>query len=58
MFILCRMTSLLLGRSGGTAKGLCDLALVVASEKGNHVQEAHQAVLHMILEHVDAALPK
>ena len=47
----------LLGRSGGKAKALCDLALVVASEKGNHVQEAHQAILHLILEHVDAALP-
>ena len=46
----------LLGRSGGKAKPLCDLALVVASEKGNHVQEAHQAILHMILEHVDAGL--
>lgn len=46
----------LLGKNGGKAKGLCDLALVVASEQGNHVQEAHQAVLHLILEHVDAAL--
>ena len=47
----------LLGRNGGKAKALCDLALVVASEKGNHVQEAHQAILHLLLEHVDAALP-
>jgi D-sedoheptulose 7-phosphate isomerase len=43
----------LLGRGGGQAAAACDLALVVASDQGNHVQEAHQVVLHLILEHLD-----
>jgi D-sedoheptulose 7-phosphate isomerase len=47
----------LLGRGGGQARQLCDLPLVVASDKSNHIQEAHQAVLHLILEYVDAQLP-
>lgn len=46
----------LLGRGGGKARNLCDLALVVASDKSNHIQEAHQAVMHMILEQVENAL--
>ena len=44
----------LLGRGGGKAATLADLALIVDSPLTNHIQEAHQAVLHMILEHVDS----
>jgi len=45
----------LLGKSGGKCKPLCDIALVVASDQTNHIQEAHQVILHLILEHVDSA---
>jgi D-sedoheptulose 7-phosphate isomerase len=48
----------LLGKGGGKAKGLCDLSLVVDSEQTNHIQEAHQVVLHLILEIVDAQFTK
>ena len=47
----------LLGKTGGKAKDLCDIALIVPSQHANHVQEAHQAILHLILEHIDSLLP-
>ena len=44
----------LLGKGGGKVRPLCDLALVVDSHMTNHIQEAHQVVLHLILEAIDA----
>ena len=45
----------LLGKTGGKAQALCDLALVVDSHHTNHIQEAQpQVVLHLILEAIDA----
>jgi len=44
----------LLGKGGGKCKPLCDIALVVESQATNHIQEAHQVVLHLILEAIDA----
>jgi len=44
----------LLGKGGGKVKSLCDLALVVDSTQTNHIQEAHQVVMHLILEAIDA----
>jgi D-sedoheptulose 7-phosphate isomerase len=44
----------LLGKGGGKAKPLCDLALVVDSHNTAHIQEAHQVVLHLLLEAIDA----
>jgi D-sedoheptulose 7-phosphate isomerase len=44
----------LLGKGGGKAKKLCDVALVIDSGHTNHIQEAHQVVLHLILEAIDA----
>jgi len=43
----------LLGRAGGDCLPLCDLALVVRSDDTAHIQEAHQVVLHLILEAVE-----
>jgi len=43
----------LLGKGGGKVLPLCDVALVVDSDVTNHIQEAHQVVLHLILEAVD-----
>jgi D-sedoheptulose 7-phosphate isomerase len=45
----------LLGKGGGKAKAVCDIALIVDSDTTNHIQEAHQVVLHLTLEAVDAA---
>jgi D-sedoheptulose 7-phosphate isomerase len=44
----------LLGKNGGKIKKLCDLPLVIDSQTTSHIQEAHQVVLHLILEAVDA----
>jgi len=44
----------ILGKGGGKCKPLCDVALVVASEQTNHIQEAHQVVMHLVLESIDA----
>ncbi len=43
----------LLGKGGGKVKPLCDIALVVDSAVTNHIQEAHQVVMHLILEAID-----
>ena len=43
----------LLGKGGGKVRPLCDIALVVDSQMTNHIQEAHQVILHLILEAVD-----
>ncbi len=44
----------LLGKGGGPALPLCDHALVVQADETEHIQEAHQVVLHLILEIVEA----
>jgi D-sedoheptulose 7-phosphate isomerase len=44
----------LLGKGGGKAKSLCDLALIINSDHTNHIQEAHQVALHLMLEAIDA----
>jgi D-sedoheptulose 7-phosphate isomerase len=49
-------TVALLGKDGGAARGLADLALVVASGDTARIQEAHLQVLHYICEVVEAAL--
>ena len=43
----------LLGKGGGKVRPLCDIALVVPSDQTNHIQEAHQVVMHLILEAID-----
>ncbi len=44
----------LLGKGGGKAKKLCDLSIIIDSKHTNHIQEAHQVILHLLLEAVDA----
>ena len=44
----------LLGRGGGAMRGLADIEIIVPETTGAHTQEAHQVVLHLILETVDA----
>ncbi|MFM9958580.1 MAG: SIS domain-containing protein [Phycisphaerales bacterium] len=43
----------LLGKGGGAAAELCDLVLVVNSDETEHIQEAHQVLLHLMLEAVE-----
>ncbi|MEO1129192.1 MAG: SIS domain-containing protein [Planctomycetota bacterium] len=45
----------LLGKGGGPAAELCDHALVIDSQETEHIQEAHLAVIHLILEAVEGA---
>ncbi len=44
----------LLGKGGGDALEKCDCALVVQSDDTAHIQEAHQVVLHLILEAIES----
>jgi D-sedoheptulose 7-phosphate isomerase len=43
----------LLGRTGGTCRDLCDHALLIPSDDSAHIQEAHQAAIHLICEAVE-----
>ncbi len=44
----------LLGKSGGPALAHCDHSIVVNSNDTESIQEAHQVILHLILEAVEA----
>ena len=44
----------LLGKGGGRAKSLCDLALVINSKHTNHIQDDHQVIINIIHEASDA----
>lgn len=43
----------LLGKGGGPCRELCDLALIVDSDCTEWIQEAHQVVIHLILESLE-----
>lgn len=43
----------LLGKSGGKAKGKADFEIIVASDDGGRVQEAHTLILHALLEVIE-----
>lgn len=45
----------LLGKGGGPCAALCDHALIVDSDDTAHIQEAHQVVVHLLLEAVESA---
>ena len=49
-------TIALLGKDGGSARGLADLGLVVASDNTAHIQAAHLLILHYICELVEVAV--
>jgi D-sedoheptulose 7-phosphate isomerase len=46
----------LLGRDGGDVRALCDLALVVASDDTQRIQETHNLVCHVLCELVERTL--
>jgi D-sedoheptulose 7-phosphate isomerase len=43
----------LLGRGGGDALGLCDHAVVVPTDDAETVQEAHQVLVHLLVEGIE-----
>jgi len=51
-------TIALLGKDGGGARELADLALVVPAADTAHIQEAHLQVLHYICEVIEVALER
>lgn len=44
----------LLGKGGGPARSLCDIALIVDHEATEVIQECHQVIVHLILEAVES----
>jgi D-sedoheptulose 7-phosphate isomerase len=49
-------TIALLGKTGGKAKGLAEVELIVSSQVTARIQEGHKFLLHSICEQVEAAL--
>ncbi len=47
----------LLGKDGGKLLPLCDHAIVVNSVRSAAIQEAHQVILHLILEFIERRCP-
>jgi D-sedoheptulose 7-phosphate isomerase len=45
----------LLGRDGGRMAGLCDVELVVRGGATERIQEAHQVIMHIWLDAIEAA---
>jgi D-sedoheptulose 7-phosphate isomerase len=52
------LTAAFLGRGGGRARKMVDLAIVVPASRVSLIQEAHDAVLHVLCEEVDRRLRK
>lgn len=50
------ITVALLGKGGGKARGRADHEIILASDDGARVQEAHTLILHLWLELIEAAL--
>ena len=46
----------LLGRGGGAMRGAADVEIIVNAADSAHIQEAHQVVMHALLERIEEAL--
>lgn len=46
----------LLGRDGGSLRGLCELAVIVPAESTARIQEMHGLIGHILCDQVEAAL--
>jgi phosphoheptose isomerase len=51
-------TIALLGRDGGSAKGMADVEMIVAGDSTARIQEAHKVLLHVLCEIVEPRLAK
>ncbi len=55
---VCKMTTIaLLGRDGGRLADVCDYEIVVEGDATERIQEAHQVLLHIVLEEVERSFP-
>jgi D-sedoheptulose 7-phosphate isomerase len=45
-----------LGKGGGAAKSLCDLAVVAPGDTSDRIQELHMLALHILIEAVEIDL--
>lgn len=43
-----------LGKDGGKAKSLCDIALIVPSDSTARIQESHKLIYHAMCDYIDA----
>ena len=48
----------LLGRDGGSVKGMADIELLVSGDSTARIQEAHKFLLHVLCEAVESRLPR
>ena len=48
----------LLGRDGGSAKGMADVEMIVAGDSTARIQEAHKFLLHVLCQIVEPRLAK
>lgn len=46
-----------LGKAGGKMASLADFSLIVQSDKTERIQEAHQLLMHIVLDAVETAFP-
>ncbi|MFR6034017.1 MAG: hypothetical protein ACLUKN_13090 [Bacilli bacterium] len=44
------------GNGGGKCAGLADVEIIVPSNNGARVQEAHELLLHTVIEEIEANL--
>lgn len=51
------LTICLLGKGGGQAKSMCDIAIVVPSDVTSHIQEVHITLIHFFSEFLEDAQP-
>jgi D-sedoheptulose 7-phosphate isomerase len=51
------LTLCLLGRDGGPLAGRADLEVIVPGTRTERIQEAHQVILHLVLDAVEQAFP-
>ena len=52
------ITVCLLGRDGGPLAGQADFEVIVAAHATERIQEAHQVIIHLILDAVESAFAK
>ena len=46
-------TCVLLGKDGGTLKGMCDYEFIIPGKTSDRIQEIHMMILHIIIEGVE-----
>jgi D-sedoheptulose 7-phosphate isomerase len=52
------VTAGFLGKGGGKARGLCDIAIIIPSDATPRIQESHLLLYHTLCEWIEADLPE